>query len=136
MREALAELGGRYKLGVLSNKQHPFVRRIVDGIFPGVFSSAHGDAPGYARKPDPRALDRLTSELGVAPEECAFVGDSDIDMLTARNAGMMAVGVLWGYRDRATLEAAGAKLLVAEPRDLAPAIEAKAIEAGCQGGER
>ena len=116
--EALAELGKRYKLGVLSNKQHPFVRRIIDGTFPGVFSSAHGDAPGFARKPDPRALDRLTSELCVAPEECAFIGDSDIDMLTARNAGMLPIGVLWGYRDRATLEAAGAKVLVERPAEL------------------
>ena len=123
MHEALAELGSKYKLGVLSNKQHPFVRRIVDSTFPGVFASAHGDAPGFARKPDPRALDRLTSELGVAPEECALVGDSDIDMLTAHNAGMLPVGVLWGYRDRAVLEAAGAKVLVAEPRELAAAIE-------------
>ena len=125
MSEALAELGERYRLGVLSNKQHPFVRRIVDGTFPGVFASAHGDAPGFPRKPDPRALDRLTSELGISPEECALVGDSDIDMLTARNAGMLPVGVLWGYRDRATLEGAGAKVLVAEPRELITALAGK-----------
>jgi phosphoglycolate phosphatase len=118
MTEALAALSGRYRLGVLSNKQHPFVGRIIETTFPGVFSSVHGDAPGFARKPDPRSLDRLTSELCVSPEECAFVGDSDIDMLTANNSGMLPVGVLWGYRDRAVLEAAGASVLVAEPRDL------------------
>lgn len=121
--EALEALRVRYKLGVLSNKQHPFVRRIIDSTFPGVFTSAHGDAPGFPRKPDPRALDRLTSELGVLPDECALVGDSDIDMITANNAGMLPVGVLWGYRDRAVLEGAGAKLLVAEPRELPAAFE-------------
>lgn len=123
--EALAALRVKYRLGVLSNKQHPFVRQIIEGMFPGVFASIHGDAAGYARKPDPRSLDRLTSELGVAPEECAFVGDSDIDMKTARNAGMLPVGVLWGYRDRATLESAGAKVLVAEPRELVTALGAE-----------
>lgn len=123
MGEALAALRARYRLGVLSNKQHPFVCRIVGETFPGVFTSVHGDAAGYARKPDPRSLDRLTSELCVAPEECAFVGDSDIDMKTAQNAGMLPVGVLWGYRSRDVLEQAGAKVLVADPRDLPAAIE-------------
>ena len=125
MSEALDVLRAKYKLGVLSNKQHPFVRRIIDSTFPGVFTSAHGDEAGRPRKPDPRSLDRLTSEIGVLPEECALVGDSDIDMLTANNAGMLPVGVLWGYRDRAVLEEAGAKLLVAEPRELITALSGK-----------
>ena len=122
MKEALAVLREKYRLGVLSNKQDPFVRRLIDSIFPGTFTSVHGDVDGQPRKPDPRALDRLTSELGVAPEECAFVGDSDIDMLTGRNAGMLPVGVLWGYRGRDVLEQAGAALLVAEPGEIAPAL--------------
>ena len=121
MSEALDALSRRFALGVLSNKQHPFVKRIIDSTFPGVFKSVHGNVPGIPTKPDPRALDRLTSELGAAPEECAFVGDSDIDMLTARNAGMLPVGVLWGYRTRDVLENAGAKLLVSEPGELVTA---------------
>ena len=80
---------------------------------------------GY-RKPHPNIFRIACAHAHLDPSECAFVGDSDIDMLTARNAGMLPVGVLWGYRDRATLEAAGAKVLVSHPAELAAAIEAQA----------
>lgn len=116
--EVLAELSKSYTLGVLSNKQHPFVRRIIESTFPGVFASVYGNEPGIPTKPDARAMDRLLGELGVEAAECAFVGDSDIDMQSARNAGMLPIGVLWGYRGRDVLEAAGAKVLCDEPKEL------------------
>lgn len=116
--EMLAELSKSYTLGVLSNKQHPFVRRIIESTFPGVFASVYGNEPGIPTKPDARAMDRLLGELRVEAAECAFVGDSDIDMQSACNAGMLPVGVLWGYRPRDVLEAAGARVLCAEPHEL------------------
>ena len=77
------------------------------------------------RKPHAYIFRIAIEQSGFRPEECAFVGDSDIDMQMANNAGMLAVGVLWGYRDRATLEAAGAKVLVSHPSQLAAAIAGK-----------
>lgn len=121
MKEALIGLSKKYALGVLSNKQEPFVRLIIDSVFPGIFTSVHGNADGVPTKPDPRSLDRCLSELGAEPSECVFVGDSDVDMRTGNNAGMISLGVLWGYRDRATLEGAGAAALCEKPADL-PAV--------------
>lgn len=116
--EALAALSEKYTLGVLSNKQHPFVRRIIGSTFPGVFAAVYGNEPGVPTKPDARATDRLLRDFGADASECAFVGDSDIDMQTACNAGMLPVGVLWGYRGRDVLAKAGAKVLCADPHDL------------------
>lgn len=101
----LKEAGVR--LGVLSNKQDRFVKDIVYKLFPGIFSSVHGhlDLP---EKPDPSAAIMVAGELGVAPSECAFIGDSDIDMQTGVNAEMTSVGVTWGYRPKDCLISAGA----------------------------
>lgn len=116
--EALSELKKTYRLGVLSNKQEPFVRKIIGDIFPGVFDSVHGQVEGIPTKPDPLSLERAISELGVTPGECAFVGDSDVDMKTGRNALMHPVGVTWGYRSREILKAAGAEALCTSPEAL------------------
>ena len=92
-----------YKLAVLSNKPDPFVKGIVDKILPeGLISHAQGQTE-LPIKPDPTAPLEIAKMFGVSPEECAFVGDSDVDILTAKNAGMFSVGVSWGYRDRDVL---------------------------------
>lgn len=118
MCEAVKELKKHYRLGVLSNKQDAFVKLIINDVFPGDFSSVHGNVDGIPTKPDPRSLDRLTTELDVKPEECVFVGDSDVDMRTGTNGGMIPLGVLWGYRGRDVLEAAGAKAFCETVADL------------------
>lgn len=123
MAEALSLLGERYALGVLSNKQEHFVKAITEDVFPGVFRSIHGNVTGIPTKPDPRSLDRCLAELGVKAEECVFVGDSDVDMKTGANAGMIPLGVTWGYRDRETLERAGAAVLCDTPAELPAVID-------------
>lgn len=123
MIAALAALGEKYALGILSNKQERFVKLIADDIFPGTFASIHGNVDGVPTKPDPRSVDRCLAELGVTAEECVFIGDSDVDMRTGVNAGMIPLGVLWGYRDRETLEKAGAAAVCAEPAELPDVIE-------------
>lgn len=110
--DALAELkAAGVRLGVLSNKQDRFVKDIVYKLFPGIFESVHGhlDLP---EKPDPAAALFVASELGADPAECVFIGDSDIDMRTGLNAGMVPVGVTWGYRSRECLINAGAAFTV------------------------
>ena len=116
--EALASLKEKkVRLAVLSNKQDDLVRMIVDTLFPGIFDAVSGqrDLPV---KPDPSAALQLADKLGVPPRECVFCGDSDIDMKTARNAGMLSLGVLWGYRDRDCLVSAGAEHLLSSPDDI------------------
>ncbi|MBI4705607.1 MAG: HAD family hydrolase [Deltaproteobacteria bacterium] len=119
--EMLAALAARgLALAVLSNKPHEATVRLVGAIFPGVpFAAVRGQEPGVPTKPDPTAAHALAASLAVAPARCVLVGDSGVDMQTARAAGMRAVGVLWGYRDRAELVAGGAESVVASPAELA-----------------
>ena len=60
----------------------------------------------------------MAESMGVAPRDCAYVGDSDVDMMTARNAGMTAVGVAWGFRGAAEVRAAGADMVAADAEEL------------------
>lgn len=106
-----------YKLAVLSNKQDAFVKVIVKNLFPGIFEIAAGQSD-LPTKPDPTAALFIADKLGVSPDKCIFVGDSDVDMKTGVNAGMYSLGVSWGYRSPDVLTAAGAKSLVREPGDL------------------
>ncbi|WP_426755468.1 HAD family hydrolase [Myxococcus sp. Y35] len=108
MLTALASEGTR--LAVLSNKSDDFVKRLVARLLPGVpFAAVYGERPGLPRKPDPTAALALAGELHVPPAACAFVGDTSIDMDTARAAGMYGVGVAWGFRDVEELKAHGAR---------------------------
>ncbi|MGE9267770.1 MAG: HAD family hydrolase [Verrucomicrobiales bacterium] len=94
--EDLAAAG--VSLGVLSNKTHEFTVAIVEKLFPGIsFREVWGQREGVAKKPDPAALLAMAEGWGVAPEEAAYVGDSGVDLETARRAGMRPVIVDWGY---------------------------------------
>lgn len=114
-------------LGVVSNKPDIFVQSIVERYFPGVFRAVSGPRDGHA-KPDPAGVLSVLERFGVPPEEALYVGDSDVDMLTARNAGVHSCGVLWGFRDRAELSAAGAEHLIREPGELLALLERKGEE--------
>ena len=69
-------------------------------------------------KPDPASALEITDALGVSPGDVLYLGDTSIDMQTARAAGMRPIGVLWGFRDRAELEGTGAEALIAAPKEL------------------
>ena len=116
--EAVAALrAAGVKVGVLSNKQDAFVKETIAKLYPDAFDSVHGqlDLP---EKPDPAPALAVAAELGVDPADCAFIGDSDIDIKTGVNSGMLPVGVTWGYRSEEVLLEAGAKLIVHSPADL------------------
>jgi phosphoglycolate phosphatase len=106
------------RMAVYSNKADEFSREMVQHYFPGVFTAVRGKLPGVPVKPDPTGVLSLLEELGASAGETLFVGDSDVDMKTAHNAGMTACGVTWGFRPRADLEAAGAEHLVDTPEEL------------------
>ena len=119
MVEAMTELAKSYKLAILSNKQDRMVKGLAAQLLPaGVVQIAQGQVEGVPVKPDPTAVWQICKALHVNPEECAFVGDSDVDMHTAINAKCLPVGVAWGYRGADVLIEAGAKVLVREPREL------------------
>lgn len=79
--------------------------------------------PNLPHKPDPAGALNAARHLGVAPHEAAFVGDSNVDMLTARNAGMTAVGVDWGFRGAQELKESGADTILYDPLELLPLFE-------------
>ena len=117
VRRLQADFG--MKIGVLSNKEHLFVSNLVPQVLEaGTFYAVQGNIPDKPAKPDPYLSRRLASMLGVAPEECVMVGDSDVDIRTAKNAGMVPVSVSWGYRDADFLRENGAEYLAATPDEL------------------
>lgn len=121
---ALLTLHGRgIKLAVLSNKQHLATAQLVPHYFSGVpFEVVYGNRADWPRKPDPTAALAIADELGVSPAECAFVGDSAIDCLTAKNAGMPLVAVTWGFKPREELLQTGATTLVDDAQAMLAAL--------------
>lgn len=115
--EALAARGDR--LGVVTNKPQGPASAIVDALFPaGTFGVVVGEREGVPRKPSPAPALLAAEALGASASACIFVGDTSVDILTARAAGMRSVGVLWGFRDRAELEEAGADHVVARVEEI------------------
>lgn len=106
------------KIAVLSNKFDKGIHEVIPAMFPGVFSLYHGECESIPRKPDPTGLLMTLEELGVEPVKAAYVGDSRVDMVTAKNAGCFALGVSWGYQSREDLEKAGADAIVEHTRDI------------------
>lgn len=118
--EVFAELHRRgYLIAILSNKPDDYMPPLAKALLPdGTYQISRGQRPGVAAKPDPKCVFTLADELGVSPEQCALVGDSNVDMQTAKNAGLLAVGVTWGYRSEAVLREAGADRIVHTPSAL------------------
>lgn len=110
------------KTAVVSNKADEMAQRVVDKIFSGEFSYVTGKREDYPLKPDPALTIKIMKDLGVEPEECVFLGDSGMDMATAKNAGCVAIGVLWGFRTAEELRANGAQYLLDSPEKIAPFI--------------
>ena len=92
---------------VVSNKADFAVQTLHDTFFRGWVTASYGERPGFARKPDPALTLLALSELGVPREEAVYVGDSDVDAVTAKNAGMPGILVDWGFRPRSLLETFG-----------------------------
>lgn len=107
-----------YKLAVVSNKPDVFTKQLVSEVFGQYISIAIGRSEDMPRKPAPDtvwyALDLLQSRI----ENAVYVGDSEVDVLTAKNSGMPCIGCLWGFRDRETLESAGAEYIISSTDEL------------------
>ena len=117
MLKALKDKG--IHLAVLSNKPDRQTVKVVKAIFgEDLFDYAQGQKEGIRRKPEPDGVWYLMEQMHVSKEECMYIGDSEVDAATGRNAGLKTIGVLWGFRDRKTLETAGADDLIDRPDEL------------------
>ena len=110
-------------LAILSNKPDAAVQPLAEAYFSDVVSLAVGEVEGVRRKPHPDMLAAAAEKLGVALDRCLYVGDSEVDIDTARNTGIDCVCVSWGFRSREQLRAAGATVIVDSPEALAEWIE-------------
>ena len=124
--EALTQLGKDYPMAVVSNKPHEAVAELCRMFFPGVYGL--GTLPDCPRKPAPDMLQKAMQQIGV--ERCIYVGDSEVDVLTAKNAGVPCLSVLWGFRDRDELERAGAEHFCQDTAQLPEALRALLTQLG------
>lgn len=118
--QALSALARDYPLAVVSNKPDAAVKPLCREFFGPVF--ALGERRDAPRKPAPTMVWRAMAAIGV--ERCVYVGDSEVDILTAQNAGIPCLSVTWGFRDRQILDEAGGKYYCDRPEDLANTIRA------------
>jgi phosphoglycolate phosphatase len=107
-------------IAVLSNKPNAPVQVLIEEYFPGAFVYVQGEdeANGVFRKPNPSGLLALMKKMQATKEDTLFVGDSEVDIQTAKNGGLTGCGVLWGFRNRQELQAEGADFIVQTAREL------------------
>lgn len=105
-------------MAVITNKADEFAGQVVSQYFPGIFDIVLGLREEFAAKPDPASVLHTMELLGARPAATLYCGDSDVDMHTARNARLKSCGVLWGFRDKEELAAAGADYIAASADEL------------------
>ncbi|QKJ24594.1 HAD family hydrolase [Poseidonibacter lekithochrous] len=107
------------KMAILSNKPHKFTCQYAQSLFKdNKFLEVHGQKEHINKKPDPKAAIDIANNLNINCENIYFVGDTKIDMQTAKNANMKAIGVLWGFREEDELRKNGADFIVEKPSDI------------------
>ena len=115
LRELKAE---GLQLAIVSNKLDSAVKELAEIYFKGIVPVAIGEKPGVAKKPAPDTVYAALEELHMPAETAVYVGDSDVDIMTANNAGIPCISVLWGFRDEQFLKEHGATQLARVPADI------------------
>ena len=106
------------KVAVLSNKAHFAAQAVVSDFFGDIFDIVVGKMDEFPSKPEPDSLFYTMKTLGVRAEDCVYIGDSDVDVLTAHNAGLPCIGVTWGNRDEDILVSSGAEYIANTPKEI------------------
>ena len=106
------------KTAVVSNKAHFAAQAVVKDFFGDIFDAVTGKMDEFPPKPEPDSLNYTIRTLGVEKTDCIYNGDSDVDVLTAHNAGIECIGVIWGNRDEDLLVASGAEYIARVPSDI------------------
>lgn len=112
-----------FLLAVVSNKADFAVQKLAEQYFPGCFDAVLGETEGLSRKPAPDMVEEVLRRLGVQKEEAVYVGDSEVDVATARNARLSCISVTWGFRERAVLEEHGAVCFADNTEELYAAVK-------------
>ncbi|MBQ1632627.1 MAG: HAD family hydrolase, partial [Clostridia bacterium] len=112
-------------LAIVTNKPDPHAKKMIRTLFPedGLFARVQGQCADYPVKPDPTMLDVVRESLGFSREETLYLGDMDVDLQFAKNAGLKCVGCGWGYRGEAFLKEAGAEHVISHPLELLEIID-------------
>ncbi len=112
-------------LAIVTNKPDPHAKKMIRTLFPedGLFARVQGQCADYPVKPDPTMLDVVRESLGFSREETLYLGDMDVDLQFAKNAGLKCVGCGWGYRGEAFLKEAGADHVISHPLELLEIID-------------
>lgn len=105
-------------VAVVSNKADFAVQELCERFFPGLSDISVGEKEGVRRKPYPDSVLHVLDSLGVKKEDAVYIGDSEVDIKTAENAGLDEIAVEWGFRDSEYLRVQGAKVLVKTPAEL------------------
>lgn len=107
------------RLAVLSNKPHAQTVKVVKEIFgDGVFDYVSGQQEGMKRKPAPDGVWHIMEVLGAEASQCLYVGDSEVDIETGKNAGLKTISVTWGFRSEEELKKAKAEIMIDSPAEL------------------
>lgn len=124
VREALLELKKRgFGLAVVSNKADALSKTLIECFYPDVFDTVWGEREGVAKKPSPEPLLLCCRELGAAPENVLYIGDTEVDLETARAAGCRCGIVTWGFRSKDAVAAMQPELVVDRPADILAALK-------------
>lgn len=119
IKELLAELRNRgFKMAVVSNKFDSAVKELVKGFLGDYIKVAIGESENVSRKPAPDTVIKALAELESVPDKAVYVGDSEVDVMTARNSNLICIGVTWGFRTREVLEKERAQYIIDEPHQL------------------
>lgn len=117
--DLLKELKARgHKMAIVSNKMQAGVDELYNKFFADTIDVAVGETAAMHRKPSPDMVYSVLEKMGVSTEEAIYIGDSEVDMATARNAGLPCISVLWGFRDQDYLREIGAFLMVETPAEI------------------
>ena len=103
------------KLAVVSNKADYAVKALCEQYFPGIFDETVGERAGIARKPAPDTVNEVLKNLQMDKSLAVYIGDSEVDVQTARNTELDCIAVDWGFRDKEVLKKAGAEIIVSTP---------------------
>lgn len=106
------------KTAVVSNKADFAVKSLVDFYFPNLFDCAFGEREGIRRKPAPDAVFGALKEIGADTDKAVYIGDSDVDIETARNSNLPCIAVTWGFRDKSVLEELTPEYIIDRPQDI------------------
>ncbi len=112
--DALQQVAQKYPVAIVSNKPDIAVKPLCKDYFGDIY--ARGESDDCPRKPAPDMVKKAMAQIGV--DACVYVGDSDVDVLTAKNAGVPCLSVLWGFRDRSCMETVGGKYFCDKPADM------------------